>query len=335
MNPFKALAERYKEGGIAGLLGGTPVTGPPSNRPVSRRRTSLMNLHPDNIDQPPSYDIQPDQPWPRDDGPIPEGYEDPSISRQATSTLGIPYPTSYSFDANGNVILVDAREEIHSNIAREAYRQTAIQHYIEEGLAPEAAAITAAERVNERFGTLSDHQAQRDAYEALHTGPPMPPVPPARTVGLGSVTRSHPPLYHSEYSSGTPMSIQPQEPQGDTMALSHFPGVATTIQPSTRSCKGCAHCITDNIYCEACTISPRDYGEERPLGALPIIDRFISKENVGHLYNEWKEKAIEKLRKQVRQEILDEMKEDKKVYKKAMLGNIVKHASKTKMLIAG
>jgi hypothetical protein len=156
-----------------------------------------------------------------------------------------------------------------------------------------------------------------------------------------SATREHPPLYNNSHRAAFP--IQPVNP-GDPMAVTSYPTGESLPRLTLSGCKGCANEITDNQYCGACDrapISPRDRGKERPLGALPIIDRFISKENKDYLYNEWKEKVAGKLRAEARQEILDEMKEEKKIYKKAMLGNIVKRASeakviaKSKLLIAG
>ena len=196
MNPFKAIAIRLRDQGLAGLL-------------PTKNNISLRDLHPDRI----GSEIQPNQSWPRTDGPYEEGYEDPSISRRATATPGIPYPPDL----------------------------------------------------------------------------------------------------------GGPMPIQGVLP---VAGLQTFIG-GSTLQPMNQPCKGCANEITDNIYCGACERSPADLRDK----SLPIIDRFISKENQDYLYNEWKEKVTVKVKEQARQEFLDEMKEEKSIYRKARLGAIVRAAN--------
>lgn len=295
MNPFKAVYERLRDEGIAGLL------------PTAKNRTSLRDLHPDNISDPmlpPGYEIQPDQPWPRTDGPTP----------------GIPYP--------GDEVTTSINPDMPGALQREYYRQAAIQHHMEEGNTPEEAGRRAAIRLQERFGTLAEQQRIRDAYTGTrehftvsHMGQEIR-VPGAVTANLNdysgsnlSATREYPPLYPNPMRSiqGDPMALT---------SLTSFTGGSTLSQPISRPCQGCANESTVNNYCEACDRAPKD-PEERPLGALPLIDRFISKQNQDYFYNEWKTKAAHKIKEQARQEILDEMKEDKKILKRKVLKNIV------------
>lgn len=289
MNPFKAIAIRLRDEGLAGLF-------------PTKNRTSLRDLHPDNITSntseiptyETSYGVQPSEPWPRTDGPTP----------------GIPYP--------GDEATTSINPDVPGAIQREAFRQAAINHYAEEGRSPEEAGRLAAQRLQERFGTLAEQQRIRDAY----AGPPMPPVaPPLRTLGGGaSITREHPSLQSNPYSSRTPM-LQPLNPnrvQGDPMALSHFVG-AGLREPDVRLCGGCAHEATMNNYCGSCNVGHVDPERDK---SLSIIDRYISKDNQDYLYNEWKKKVSVKLKEQARQEILDEMKNEKKIFKRPAIRRI-------------
>ena len=321
MNPFKAIAIRLRDQGFAGLLPTTknraPLGGSPSQRPSvrqPRQESTMRNEFGVEVPVPEEYGVQPSEPWPRDDGPhdstIPPGYEDPSVSRTATATPGIPYPGE-------------------SMLERELFRQATIERYMGRGLPPEEAGERAAIRLQERFGTLSEHQRMRDAYSGIRpltqaerdelfnagTGVHIPNV-----TSNTSITREYPPLYHND------MPMRPI--QGDSMAITNLP-YPNSHATTGLSCNGCTHSITKNIYCEAC-----DRGlihSDRPLGAIPIIDRFISKDNQDYLYNEWKEKVTVKLKKEAMQEVLDEMKNEKKIIKKKTLTAIVKRTANPDM----
>lgn len=311
MNPFKKLS--IVGIGFKSILANFGIGNYPDR--LQEETSTMRNEF--GVEVPEEYGVQPDEPWPRDDGPTP----------------GIPYP--------GDEVTTSINPDNPGVIERETYRQSAISHYTEAGLDPEEAGRIAAIRLQERFGTLAEHQRIRDAYTGTrenftvsHMGQEIrvpgalvahdrPLTQEDRNVlwnagtvpSNTSITREYPPLY---------TNVQPVDPQGDPMALSAFVG-GPVSHTATRSCNGCTHSITENIYCEAC-----DRGiihNNRPLGALPIIDRFISKDNKDYLYSEWKEKVTVKLKKEAMQEVLDEMKEEKKIYKKAMLGNIVKRAS--------
>lgn len=266
MNPFKAIAIRLRDQGLAGFL-------------PTKNNVSLRDLHPDRIAEEAEAQYHhriAAQPL----GP-PPGYEDPSLSRRATATPGVSMPQ-------------EIREQYESLIGQPLNDQTRAQ----------VQSIT--EHMNRQMHPSQAITANLNDYSRSNMSP---------VTTNASITREHPPLYSNNVTAS---SIQ-----GDPMAITRFAG-GTVPTPIARPCKDCANEITDNIYCGVCDRGPTHY--DRPLGALPIIDRFISKDNRDYLYNEWKEKVTEKLKKQARQEILDEMKEEKKIYKKAKLGAIVRAA---------
>jgi len=126
-----------------------------------------------------------------------------------------------------------------------------------------------------------------------------------------SVTREYPPLYDNPLATRAP---------GESM----MPAYPSAIQALTPQCNGCKHSTieeipTAEIGCRTCARSDFPVAVEDP----PIIDRYISFENHEQLYNEWKEKATKRIEKKIRQEILDAMKNEKRIIKKHVLKRVV------------
>lgn len=374
MNPFKAVYARLRDEGLAGLLptkNRTVLGGPPSQRPSvrqPRQESTMRNEFGVEVPVSEEYGVQPSEPWPRNDGP-PEGYENPIESRRATSTLGIPYPGDIETSINPNE---------PGLIQTETYRQAAIEHYTEEGRSPAEAGRLAAQRLQERFGTLAE--LQHRAIEATERAPmPMhdPEYDPtdgpyeeeyreasqvmrsayaglsATRVNLNdysglslSATREHPPLYQNpmntrqnlvtrEHMSVNHMGQEIRVPgrltQGDPMAITNFIGGSSFQSSNSLSPPLCHDCTyventNPNWMCNHCNRSESNRGAESR-SDVPIIDRFITTENKDYLYNEWKEKATKRIKKEARQEILDEMKNEKKIFKRNKLGGIIKYSS--------